>query len=299
MDLRRLEYFLAVIEHGQVTSAAAALHLTQPSLSQAIRNLERDLGVELFRRDGRGLTPTAAGLALVEPARRVMGGLDVARSAVEGVVELSSGWLDVAAPDLLGRDPMATALATFHRRHPRVPVRIHEPRDEDEMIRLLEGGGCELALTYLQPGPPPNPVGLTIHPLGHQEVWVVLPPGQPVSENPLPLTDITGMSVIDATRGFAPSRIVRAALHDAGVRLRPTVRNGHREAVIPLVLAGAGMAFTSAAYAMQAALAGAVTRQLCPAITLPYAVIHRTGGLSPAAKSFFAVLCELATRTTA
>src|SRR5690606_9422667 len=146
-------YFLAVIDHGQVTTAAAALHLTQPSLSQAIRTLERDLGVKLFSRDGRGLTPTKAGLDLVEPARQVLRGLDIARAAVEEVVELSAGWLDLAVPDLLGRDPLASALAEFHRRHGGVPVRIHEPRDEDELVRTLEAGTCELALTYLQPGP--------------------------------------------------------------------------------------------------------------------------------------------------
>jgi DNA-binding transcriptional LysR family regulator len=65
MDLRRLEYFLAVVEHGRVTVAANELHVAQPSLSQAIRALERDLGAELFVRNGRGLTPTPAGLALV------------------------------------------------------------------------------------------------------------------------------------------------------------------------------------------------------------------------------------------
>src|SRR5215831_5888260 len=101
MDLRRLEYFLAVVEHGRVTAAAAALHVAQPSLSQAIRALERDLGVELFVRDGRGLTPTEAGRALVEPARQVLGDLSVARSAVDSVVDLGSGRLEVAAHDLL------------------------------------------------------------------------------------------------------------------------------------------------------------------------------------------------------
>src|SRR5215510_4578394 len=106
MDLRRLEYFLAVVEHGQVTSAASALRVAQPSLSQAIKALERDLGVQLFIRDGRSLRPTRAGEALIEPARRVLGDLDAARAAVSDVVELAAGWLDVASHDLLTRDPL-------------------------------------------------------------------------------------------------------------------------------------------------------------------------------------------------
>lgn len=72
MEPRAAEYFLAVVEHGGVTRAAQALYLAQPSLSEAIRRLEEELGVVLFERSGRGLVPTPAGRALVEPARRIV-----------------------------------------------------------------------------------------------------------------------------------------------------------------------------------------------------------------------------------
>ena len=61
MELRQLEYFLAVVEHGTLTKAAAALHLAQPSLSQMIKTLERDLGTQLFHRVGRRLVLSPAG----------------------------------------------------------------------------------------------------------------------------------------------------------------------------------------------------------------------------------------------
>ncbi|WP_370943249.1 LysR family transcriptional regulator [Amycolatopsis sp. cg5] len=61
MDLRQVEYFVAVVDHGGVTKAAEALFLAQPSLSQAVRQLERELGAELFDRTGRHLVLTAAG----------------------------------------------------------------------------------------------------------------------------------------------------------------------------------------------------------------------------------------------
>jgi DNA-binding transcriptional LysR family regulator len=72
MDDRRLRYFLTVVEEGSVTSAARRLHVAQPSLSQALRALESELGAELFHRVGRGLRLSAAGEALIGPARQAL-----------------------------------------------------------------------------------------------------------------------------------------------------------------------------------------------------------------------------------
>ena len=290
MDLRRLEYFLAIVEHGRVTTAATALHVAQPSLSQAIRALERDLGVELFRRDGRGLTPTEAGLALVEPARQVLSDLAVARGAVDDVVELSAGWLEVAAHDLLCLDPMVDLLAAFHRRHAGVPVRLHDPQDDDELVRLLVDGRCELALSYTGDRVSQVP-GLHVLPAGAQETWVVLPPGEGDAPDPFPLTALDGRSLVLSMNGFeAPRAIVGTALRRAGVTMRPSILTRHREAMIPLVRAGAGVCFTNRRYANVAARGGVVTRRLEPALMCEFALLHREGTLSPAARGFVEVL---------
>jgi DNA-binding transcriptional LysR family regulator len=332
MDLRRLEYFLAVVEHGRVTVAANELHVAQPSLSQAIRALERDLGAELFVRNGRGLTPTPAGLALVEPARRVLRDLAAAKAAVGDVIELTAGWLDIAAHDRLGYDPLATVLAAFHRRHGGVPVRLHEPRGEDELVRMLVDGRCELALAYQAQEPvadrpltgplagvgggegaeraPADPdrtggawadtaaqgASLVVRRMAQHEVWVLLPPGSESAPDPLPLAELDGRPVVDSMTGrsSAASGTVRAAVLRAmragGIRMRPAVRTRHVEAIAPLVLAGAGVAFTSPAYAREAARAGAVARRLEPSLSVDVVLLHRPGGLSPAASGFVSVL---------
>ena len=245
MDLRRLEYFLAVVQHGQVTSAASALRVAQPSLSQAIKALERDLGVQLFTREGRTLRPTRAGRALVEPARRVLGDLDTARAAVADVVELAAGWLDIAAHELLGRDPLVAALAAFHERYAGIPVRVHSPRDEDELVRLLADGRCELGLAFL---PVPD-AGLVVRPLGAQDIWVVLPPDADVPADPqapMPLGALHDVAFVDSMRGFAsPRSVITAALREEKVLIRPVVRTRHRESILPMVVAGVGGTFTT------------------------------------------------------
>jgi DNA-binding transcriptional LysR family regulator len=348
MDLRRLEYFLAVVEHGRVTVAANELHVAQPSLSQAIRALERELGAELFVRNGRGLTPTPAGLALVEPARRVLRDLAAAKAAVGDVIELAAGRLDIAAHDRLGYDPLAPVLAAFHRRHGGVPVRLHEPRTEDELVRMLVDGRCELALAYLAqplrptpadepaptpaatpaptstltstltststPGPSPAPVAgpvpagpdpvpagpaaqaalaaaLVARRIVQHEVWVLLPPGSGPVPDPLPLAELDGRVVVDTITGFGAVRAAMLAMmRTAGIRMRPGVRTRHVEAITPLVVAGAGVAFTSPAYAREAARAGAVVRRLDPGLSVDVMLLHRPGGLSPAARGFVSVL---------
>lgn len=289
MDLRRLEYFLAVAEHGRVTSAAAALHIAQPSLSQAIRSLERDLGTKLFHRGGRGLTPTPAGRALIEPARRVLQDLAVARAAVASVAELTSGWLDLVAQDMLAMDPVAPALAAFHGSHPGVPVRIMQAPTEAEMMRMVVSGRCELAVTYL----PMHHPGLLTVPLGAQAVWAVLPPGTPDVPDPLPVGYLDGMRLVDGVRGFESARAtVRRALIAANVRMGPAVRSRHREAVIPLVLAGVGVAFMHRRYAGEAAQAGAVVRRLSPRLSWRIGLLHRDGDLSPEAAEFVTALAD-------
>ncbi|MDG6102952.1 LysR family transcriptional regulator [Dactylosporangium aurantiacum] len=164
MDLRRLEYFVAVAEHGSVTAAAAALHVAQPSLSQSIRALEREMAVELFDRRQRPLALTAAGKALLDPARKVLTDLADARAAVGCVVGLAAGWLDVAVLDPLAVD-VAPAIAAFRRQHPGVPVRVHGPRDEDDLVRHVVDGRCELGVTYL----PVEHPAVRVEPIGRQE----------------------------------------------------------------------------------------------------------------------------------
>jgi DNA-binding transcriptional LysR family regulator len=289
VELRQIECFLAVVEHGGVTSAAAALHLAQPSVSQTIRGLERDLGVELFNRKGRRLTPTPAGQALVAPARRVLHDLSVARAAVDGVLDLAAGWLTVAAHDVLALEPLTSVLAAFHGRHPGVPVRLLVPRDEDHLIRLVDDGRCEVAVTYL----PVRHEGLRLNQLGTQEVCAILDPRAADAPDPLPVRRLDGVPVITGMHGpEALDTAIDAAMRSAGVRLRPAVLTRHREAVIPLVLAGAGVGFASGGYADEAIRAGATVRRLDPPVRCAFGLLHRPGSLSPAARGFLSVLRE-------
>lgn len=96
MLLRHLRYLLAVADHGGFTRAAEALHVSQPTLSQQIRQLEESLGVDLFDRTSRSVKPTDAGQAYIECARRVLVELEAGKRALHDVKDLSRGSLRLA-----------------------------------------------------------------------------------------------------------------------------------------------------------------------------------------------------------
>jgi len=175
MELRQLEYFLAVVEHGTLTKAAAALHLAQPSLSQMIKTLERDLGTQLFHRVGRRLVLSPAGHVLIDPARVVLRDAATARATVAEVRGLTGGRLDLASLSTLAVDPLAPLVGAFRRTFPRVAIGLLEPEDAGAVGALVSNGVCELGVGHL----PTGTGELVEHDLGEQELFVVLPPDTP------------------------------------------------------------------------------------------------------------------------
>src|SRR5690349_4120895 len=126
MDLRQLRYVVAVVDEGGFTKAAAALHVAQPSLSQAVRALEAELGVELFHRAARHVTLTSAGEALLEPARQALRDAATAQAAVAQIAGLEGGHLDLVSLPTLAVHPAAALIGRFRRSHPQVSVRLVE-----------------------------------------------------------------------------------------------------------------------------------------------------------------------------
>lgn len=282
MDSRALGYFLAVVDAGGVTPAAAALHLAQPSLSQAIRKLEREVGCPLFHRVGRGLVLSAAGQALVSPARQVLRDLRTATESVQAVLGLQGGRLDIATLPTLAVDPVAHLAGRFRREHPAVTLRLVDPVDAAAVGDLVRSGDCELGVTD---SPPPDP-GLRTRLVGRQRLLVVLPPGSDPAGTPLRLDRAAELSWVASPAGTSTRTLLEQSLAAVGTTPRIAVETAHREAVVPLVLAGAGATLLPEPLAAEAARRGAVVRSTRPEITRDVALVHRDGPLSPAAAAF-------------
>jgi DNA-binding transcriptional LysR family regulator len=276
VDLRLLEYFLAVVDHGGVTSAAKALYIAQPSLSQAIRTLERQLGVDLFDRGGRRLTLTAEGESLVATARRIGADVDQARAAVRAVRELAGGRLELAATPTLEVDPLPELAARLCRAHPGILLSVVSPGGAAQVVDEVRRGRAELGLTEL----PVHAATLQVRELETQEITLVLPPALAAGlPDPLPLSALTDIPLVTMDTG-APA----APATDATV----AVECAHRPAVWELVRQGTGAAFLPRRLA-ERQIGGVVIRSLSPRIDLSVGLVCRRGPLSPAARAFLTV----------
>ena len=251
-DLRLLRYFVAVAEELHFTRAAARLHLAQQPLSAAIRRLEADLGVELFRRTTRRVELTDAGRALLEPARAALRAADdalaAARAAGHGIAgELNLG---LSSGARYGLEPLFSALA---ERHP--ALHLHTRQDSAApLLADVRQGRLDLAVTFGAHVPADleherlkdEPVVLAVaatHPLADRQTVAL---GE-LREETFAL-DVPGdnpdydNAVIEACRrsGFEPRTRASAVFHDAwegavhtegcvGLTVRTALHAAHRE----------------------------------------------------------------------
>ncbi|TPQ17812.1 LysR family transcriptional regulator [Streptomyces sporangiiformans] len=283
MERRQLEYFIAVVEHGGFTAAANALHVAQPSLSHAIRSLEREFGGKLFHRLPHGVALTAAGEALVRPAQQVLRDLSTASSLVREVLGLSGGRLDIVSQTTLSVDPLAEMLGRFHRAHPRVSVRVVDPERGPAVAQMVADGQCELGLVDASV----TTADLRGIDLPEQEMHVVLP-----ADHPHPAGDTITSRELAALDLIVtpPGTETRAAVDDVctalGVAPRIAVETAHRAMIVPLVLYGVGAALLPASMARDAALRGARMLSHRPRLLRHGRLVWRSGPLSPAAQAF-------------
>ena len=126
MLLRHLRYLLAVADNGGFTRAAEALHVSQPTLSQQIRQLEETLGVSLFDRTSRTVKPTDAGEAYIECARRVLVELEAGKRALHDVKDLSRGSLRLAMTPTFMAYLVGPLVRDYMARYPNIHLQIFE-----------------------------------------------------------------------------------------------------------------------------------------------------------------------------
>jgi LysR family carnitine catabolism transcriptional activator len=285
MDLRRLRLFLAVVDEGGFTAASKAVHVAQPAVSLAVRELEQELGAALLVRSRRGVALTPAGEALVAPVRQALRDIDTASAAVAAVTGLVAGRLDLASLPTLAADPVAELVGRFRREHPAVQVRLAAPNDSDEIADAVRSGEAELGVT--EEGPANE--GLRERVLLVQALLAVSPPDGATgggARRTLRLERLAGMPLVLSPAGTSVREVVEAAARDAGVVPTIAVEAAQRDALIPLVLAGAGTTFLPAALARAAERLGATVRTTQPALRRTIVLVHRPGPLAPAARAF-------------
>jgi DNA-binding transcriptional LysR family regulator len=211
-----------------------------------------------------------------------------------------AGELQIASLPTLAVEPLTALVGAFRRRFPGVTVHLAPADDLRAMLEVLRGGRAELGLTEL----PVAGDDLVTVTLGHQELVVVSPPAPPgtapaAPAGPLTLTDLAALPLIATPEGASLRHLVDDALAAVGLEARVVVVAATREAIVPLVLAGAGAAVLPRALAEPAAAQGATVRALTPVLRRQIGLVHRRSSRSPAAEAFLEVVREQGETTPA
>jgi DNA-binding transcriptional LysR family regulator len=244
MDLRQLRYFVAIAEAGNLTRAAARVHVTQPSLSQAMRELEEEIGCDLFVRRARGVELTDGGRALVLHAReilqRALEAPAAARSAAAGeggelVVGFTGSSVFGVLPGLIGR---------FRARHPAVTVSLREMLTDVQLESLREHR-IDVGLSRPAAGEP----GIASRTIARLPFVVALPVRHPLaSQRSVALKALADLPLILPQRRRGPGFYTQlmTLLNRAGVVPRVVHEAAHMPTMVGMVGAGLGIAVVSA-----------------------------------------------------
>ena len=291
MDARQLAYFLAVVEHLNFGRAAEQLHIAQPSLSQAIGTLEREVGVPLFHRVGRGIVLSDAGAQLIEPARQVLRDLESAKAAVQSTQGLQRGRVELVSMPSPGIEPLTTMVRDFGVAHRAMSVSVTGVFAPDEVIHAVKSGQGEIGL--LGSATSPNTAGLLVLPVEDQPLVLVSPrepalgaqtePAERVSRS-----ELAGLRLIVSKEGSLMRQLVDDVLA-SGVEAEIVVEVEHRTSILPMVLAGIGHAVMPSSWTPLAERAGALVREVEPASYLRIALVTRKAVLTPSAKAFMRI----------
>lgn len=269
--LRQLRTFLSVVETGGVTAAAQSLGLTQPAASQQLRELERAMGVRLLERVSGRAVPTAAGRALMEPARRARAAVDDARAVAAAHISGDVGRVRVGTGATASIHLLPPVLMELNERMPGLEVIVATGNTPD-MLRRVEEGDLDAALVTL---PAALGASLTALPVATDPLVAFLPEAMlPDGRRALSPADLERLPLILYEVGANTRTIIDAWFRRAGRVPRPVMELGSVEAIKVLVSGGRGCSVLPA-LALGSDVEGAVMRPLRPALSRQLAVVLR------------------------
>jgi DNA-binding transcriptional LysR family regulator len=286
VELRQLEHFLAVVEEGSFTRAAARLYMVQSSLSGSLLGLERELGTQLFTRGPRGAEPTEAGRAFLGHARSMIAEAEQARDAVAAVKGLIRGSVRVAAVALPRDLDLAETIRWFRDEHSGVDLHI-VPTSARQAARLVAEDQVDFAVAPLPPAAQP---ALRFDRLASTPLAVVCPPGHRLAgAHDVDPRELVDEFVVDLGRGWWARELFDHMMEERGLERRVGLEVADLSSVLDLVERGLGLAYAPLGCIDRTTYARIGTATLAHAPLWELGVVTKPGGPhAPAARAFLA-----------
>jgi DNA-binding transcriptional LysR family regulator len=250
MDINRLRIFCEVYRQRGFSTAARRLGLTQSAVSQQVKALERELGVELFEPDSRSI-PTAAGDYLHREAGLILAAVDDVRRGVREVGGVGAGSVKFGMIDVAAIELMPGVLASFKRDHPHVKVEA-VVRTSGELIDMVEGHELDFAVAVTNR----VPEGLATRPIYSDSIVAVVPKGSPFAGGKISLGELRGEPLILYPRSSHSRMLIDEIFRSHGVVPTVAMEMHYPEAICSLVQQGMGVGLISELSARENKLRG-------------------------------------------
>jgi DNA-binding transcriptional LysR family regulator len=243
MELRQLEYFVAVAEEQNFSRAAQRVHVAQPAVSAQIQRLERELGQPLLDRTRRVVRLTAAGEAALRYAKAALGAVADMQVAVDELTQLVRGTVTIGTVTSHNVD-IPSLLADFHTDHPNVEITLSTD-SSDELIEKVRTGRLDVAIVSVGPGE--EPAGLDVEVVTDEAIQAaVCRTDQLATRKTIRLTDLNDRPLIALPVGAGIRRQFDAACAKAGVTPRIAFEASTPLALADLAERGLGVAIVPA-----------------------------------------------------
>ncbi|OOG55870.1 CysB family transcriptional regulator [Rhodanobacter sp. B05] len=241
MTLAQLRYLIAIADSGlNITLAAERVHATQPGLSKQLRQLEDELGFQLFVRKGKSLDAvTHAGEQVIERARIILAEAANIRSIAANLRNEARGELRIATTHTQARFALPAAIAALNARYPQVSVHLEPTRDADVLARL-EAGQVDLAIISSAGAAPSSGISL---PAYHWQRVIVTPSGHALAARARPpsLTDLAALPLVSYDSSLRPDSSLRRAFAAVGLEPQIAMTAGDADLIKTYVRAGMGV----------------------------------------------------------
>lgn len=291
MLLRHIRYFLAVADHGNFTRAAEALHVSQPTLSQQIRQLEESLGVPLFDRSGRTVRLTDAGTAWQQHAQRALQEIAAGTRAIHDVQALTRGTLRLALTPTFTSWLLGPCIGLFNERYPGITLDIRE-MPQGQMEALLCADELDVGIAFDQVGAPEIDVEILLVEVLALVVGTAHPHAN--RQEPLPLQDFKNTPLVLFNDTVATRHFIDRYCQQHGVRATVAVEVNSIGAMLEIVRRGRLATILPEAIARDNPALRAL-HLATPLPTRPAMLLQRRGAYrTAAAQAFTAVLRDVA-----
>ena len=241
ITFRQLRVFTEVAQHGSMARAAEALHLTPPAVSMQIKEVESQVGLPLFDRQGRNVALSTAGEYFLVHAKRLLAALKEADDAMARLKRVERGMLTIGMVST-AKYFVPHLLARFHKDHPGVDVRLRVVGNREQLVALMQTGDADLSIM----GRPPREIATRSDSFASHPLVFIAPPEHPLLQlADAPVSALAPYPFIAREHGSGTRSAMEGFFNEHRFALRIAMEMSSNETIKQAVIAGMGLSFLS------------------------------------------------------